>query len=362
MAAELEAAVLRVLRSGRYVLGAEVEAFEEEMAARLGVRHAVGVASGSDALLLALMALGVGPGDEVVTTPFSFFATAAAVVRLGATPVFADIDPRDYTIDPAEVARLSGARTRALLPVHLFGRCADLAALDAIARRHRIPIVEDAAQALDASRAGARVGRGDITCLSFYPTKNLGAAGDAGLVATDDDRVAGEVARLRVHGDAGGYRHVAVGINSRLDAIQAALLRVKLARLEARDEARRERARRYTALIAAAGLEAVLHPPRVAPGERHAFQQYVVRVPERERVRSHLRARGVATAVYYPIPLHLQPCFSALGYARGDLPEAERAAEEALALPLFPELTLEQQERIVAELAACIRAGAAPRA
>jgi len=344
--AELEAAVLRVLRSGRYVLGETVARFEEAVAEHLGVRHAIGVASGSDALLLALMALEVRPGDEVVTSPFSFFATAAAIVRLGATPVFADIDPEDFGLSTASI-RLT-ERTRALLPVHLYGQCVDMRTLDAIARRHRLPIVEDAAQAIGASRDGWRVGDGDLACLSFYPTKNLGAAGDAGLVVTGDDALAARVRRLRTHGAESRYEHLEVGLNSRLDAVQAAVLTVKLKHLDRWNEARRARAAVYDGLFRAAGLAGEISLPAVAVGSTHVFHQYVIRVPRREALRAHLAARGIASEVYYPIALHLQPCFASLGYHRGDLPEAERAADEVLALPIYPELERTAQERIVA--------------
>src|SRR5262245_44896999 len=344
--AELEAAVLQVLRSGRYVLGETVARFEAAIAEHLGVRHAIGVASGSDALLLALMALDVRVGAEVVTSPFSFFATAAAVVRLGATPVFADIDPADFAVSMASV-RLT-EHTRALLPVHLYGQCGDMRTLDAIARRHRLPIVEDAAQAIGASRDGWRVGDGDLACLSFYPTKNLGAVGDAGLVVTGDDALAARVRRLRTHGAEGRYEHLEVGLNSRLDAVQAAVLTVKLKYVESWNAARRARARDYDELFRAAGLEDEVTLPAVAPGATHVFHQYVIRVPRREALRSHLASRGIASEVYYPIPLHLQPCFASLGYRRGDLPEAERAADEVLALPIHPELERTAQERVVA--------------
>jgi dTDP-4-amino-4,6-dideoxygalactose transaminase len=346
IADDVEAAVLAVLRSGRYVLGDAVARFEADMAAYLGAGHAIGVASGSDALLLALMALDVRPGDEVVTSPFSFFATAAAVVRLGAIPVFADIDRDDFGIAISSV-RLT-ERSRAILPVHLYGQCGDMRALDAVARRHRLPIVEDAAQAIGASRDGWRVGDGDLACLSFYPTKNLGAAGDAGVVVTQDDALAARVRRLRVHGAGDNrYEHLEIGINSRLDALQAAVLSVKLKRLPAWNAARRARAAAYDDLFRAAALEEISLPV-VAPGSEHVFHQYVIRAARRDELRAHLTARGIASEVYYPIPLHLQPCFASLGYRRGELPEAERAAGEVLALPMYPEIDPSSQERVVA--------------
>lgn len=352
VAAEAEAAVLDVLRGGQWVLGPAVAAFEEAVARRLGVAHAIGCASGSDALLLALMALDVGPGDEVVTSPFTFFATVSAIVRLGATPVFADIAPDDFLLDPAAVRAAVGPRSRVLLPVHLYGQCADMAALDEIARAGRIAIVEDAAQAIGAARDGRGAGAfGDLGAFSFYPTKNLGAAGDAGLVTTGDDRLAARVRRLRVHGSDRRYEHLEVGINSRMDGLQGALLGVKLHRLDAWIEARIERAAAYDRLLVAAGLDRVLALPSVAPGARHVFHQYVVRAPRRDDLRTHLAARGISSEVYYPTPLHLQPCFASLGWRRGDLPEAERAADEVLALPMFAQLTPAQQERVVGAIA-----------
>lgn len=350
IASEVESAALDVLRSGRWVLGETVAQFESTIARKLDVEHAIGVASGSDALLLALMALDVKPGDEIVTSPFSFFATAAAVVRLGATPVFADIDPVDYGLAFSSVSAVLTGKTRAILPVHLYGQCGDLRSLDAVARHHRLPIVEDAAQAIGADRDGWRIGDGDLACLSFYPTKNLGAAGDAGLVTTQDDHLAARVRRLRTHGAETRYEHVEVGINSRLDAIQAAILTVKLRHLDDWNAARRACATRYDELLGAAGLEGEVATPLAPAGSTHVFHQYVIRAARRDELRAHLRERGVASEVYYPIPLHLQPCFASLGYARGDFPEAERAAAEVLALPIYPELAPEAQDHVVASV------------
>lgn len=356
IAAEAEAAVLDVLRGGQWVLGPAVAAFEAAVARRLGVAHAIGCASGSDALLLSLMALDVGPGDEVITSPFTFFATVSAIVRLGATPVFADVSPRDVLLDPSAVRAAVGPRTRVLLPVHLYGQCADMASLDEIARSGRIAIVEDAAQAIGAERDGRRAGAfGDLGAFSFYPTKNLGAAGDAGMVTTGDDRLAARLRRLRVHGSERRYEHLEVGVNSRMDGIQGALLGVKLRHLDRWIAARSERAATYDRLLAAAGLERTLGLPFVAPGAVHVFHQYVVRAPRRDELRTHLAARGISTEVYYPKPLHLQPCFESLGWRRGDLPEAERAAAEVLALPMFAQLSLAQQERVVEAIAAFYR-------
>ena len=356
LAAEIEPAVLEVLRSQRYVLGDHVAAFEREAAQYVGVPHAIGVASGSDALLIALMALDVGPGDEVVTTAFSFFATASAITRIGAVPVFADIRPDDYLLDPDAVRRAIGPRTRALLPVHLYGQCIDFTAYAAIAREHRLPIVEDAAQAIGATRDGIAAGAfGELGCFSFYPTKNLGAAGDAGLVTARDEKLAARVRRLREHGSEKRYEHLEVGLNSRLDAIQAVILGVKLRHVDAWSDARARRAAAYDELLRAAGLEGTLTLPHVVPRARHIFHQYVVRAPRRDALRDHLRQHAIGSEVYYPIPLHLQRCFAGLGYRPGDLPETERAAAEVLALPMYPELTASQQEHVVDTIAAFYR-------
>jgi len=356
IAHEIEPVVLEVLRSQRYVLGSYVQAFEEDAARYVGVPHAIGCASGSDALLLCLMALDVGPGDEVVTTAFSFFATASAITRLGAKPVFADIRPDDFLLDPEAVRRSIGRRTKALLPVHLYGQCVDFAAFGAIAAEHGLPVVEDAAQAIGATRDGIAAGAfGAFGCFSFYPTKNLGAAGDAGLVTARDDRLAARVRRLREHGSEKRYEHLEVGLNSRLDAIQAAVLRVKLRHVDAWSAARAQRAAAYDALLRAAGLEGTITLPVVVPDARHIFHQYVIRAPRRDALREHLREHGVGSEVYYPTPLHLQRCFADLGYRPGSLPETERAAQEVLALPMYPELTAAQQERVVEVLAAFYR-------
>jgi len=280
-------------------------------------------------------------------------------VRLGATPVFADVDPTTFNLDPAAVERVLTPRTRALVPVHLFGCCVDFAAFDAIARRHRLPIVEDAAQAIGAERGGVRAGAwGDVGCFSFYPTKNLGAAGDAGVVTTGDDRLAARLARLRVHGADRTYLHDELGINSRLDALQAAVLSVKLRRLADWNTTRRRNAARYAELFSAAGLDGVLVLPTRSPGAAsldHVFHLFVIRAPRREALREHLCRAGIGNGVYYPLPLHLQPCFASLGYRRGDMPNAERAADEVLALPFFPEITETQQARVVDAIRAFYR-------
>jgi dTDP-4-amino-4,6-dideoxygalactose transaminase len=348
---ELREAVVRVLDSQQFILGEDVLRLEEELAAYTGAAHAVGCGSGSDALLLALLALDLGPGSEVVTTPFTFFATAGAVVRAGARPVFADIDPATYNVDPALMAAAVNERTRALMPVHLYGQCAEMSEIMRVAGGRGLPVIEDAAQAIGAEDAAGRAGSvGALGCFSFYPTKNLGAAGEAGLVTTNDPALAARLRRLRVHGGATEYHHDEVGFNSRLDTLQAAVLRVKLPRLDAWSAARRERADVYTRLLSEAGLAEFLTPPRVRPGARHIFHQYVVRVAppaRRDALAEHLKRGGVGTKVYYPVPLHLQPCFAGLGYREGDFPESERAARETLALPMFPELTGAQQEYVV---------------
>jgi dTDP-4-amino-4,6-dideoxygalactose transaminase len=348
---ELREAVGRVLDSQQFILGEEVRLLEAELAAYTRARHAVGCGSGSDALLLALLALDVRAGDEVVTTPFTFFATAGAIARTGARPVFADIEPRTYNVDPARAEEALSERTRALLPVHLYGQCAEMGELMRAAEARGLPVIEDAAQAIGAEdEAGRRAGSsGAAGCFSFYPTKNLGAAGEAGLVTTSDDKLAERLRRLRVHGGATEYHHEEVGFNSRLDTIQAAVLRVKLPHLDAWSEARRERAERYTRMLSDAGLDEFVTPPYVRPGARHIFHQYVIRVAaaRRDALVEHLKANGVGTKIYYPVPLHLQPCFAYLGHREGDFPESERAARETLALPIYPELTNEQQEHVV---------------
>lgn len=362
--AEVQAIFLRVLRSGRFILGPEVEALEKECATYVGSRHAVGVSSGTDALLVAQMALGVGPGDEVICPTYSFFATAGSIWRAGARPVFVDIEPRTFNCDPEAVAAAVGPRTKAIIPVHLFGQCADMLPIRETAERHGIAIVEDAAQALGAEYQGKRAGRlGRLGCFSFFPSKNLGGFGDAGLVTTDDDELAEAIRVLRVHGGRPKYFHHVVGGNFRIDALQAALLRAKLRRL---DEATRERqanAALYDDLLAETGLAAragqegdgspIARPVNLR--DRHIFNQYVIRITEpgaRDRVREHLAARGVATEVYYPVPLHLQRCFESLSYRQGEFPVAEKTAKESLALPIFPELRRDEIQYVVEQLAA----------
>ena len=342
--AEIDRAVAGVFASGRFVLGPALDAFEQSLAQRLGVRHAIGVSSGTDALLVALMALGIGPGDEVVTSPFSFFASAAAVARLGARPVFVDIDPETYCLDPDRLEAAITPRTKAVEPVYLYGQCADMAEIAEISRRRGVPVLEDACQAIGATYGGRAAGAlGTLAAFSFYPTKNLGAAGDAGAVTTDDDALAELVRILRVHGGLATYHHERVGGNFRMDAIQSAVLSVKLPRLDGWNTRRRAIAARYGALL---GGDERIGLPVEGPGREHVYHQYVVRVRNRDAVRKRLTERRVATSVFYPVPLHLQECFAGLGGREGDFPEAERASREVLALPMFAELTDAEVERV----------------
>lgn len=340
---ELQQAVDRVMSSQRFVLGDEGRRLEGSIAGYCQTKHAIGCASGSDALLLALMALDVKAGDEVITTPFSFFATAASIARLGARPVFVDIDPHTYNIDPARVARAITPRTKAIMPVHLYGQCASMDPLLELGP----PVIEDAAQAIGATDKGRRAGSmGAIGCFSFYPTKNLGGAGDGGILTTSDDEVAARLRRLRAHGGANEYEHEEVGINSRLDELQAAVLNVKFPHLDGWSDQRAHKAEIYTKLLRNADLPIVT--PQVRADGRHIFHQYVIRVlGNRAALMEHLRNHGVGSKIYYPIPLHLQKCFDYLGYKAGDFPEAEAAANETFALPCYPELTEEQQVYVV---------------
>ena len=346
---DLQQAVERVMSSQRFVLGDEVRGLENSIAGYCHAKHAVGCASGSDALLLALMALDVQPGDEVITTPFSFFATAACITRLGARPVFVDIDPRTYNIDASQVADAITSRTRAIMPVHLYGQCAEMDPLLDAGNRRGVPVVEDAAQAIGATDKGRPAGSmGLMGCFSFYPTKNLGGAGDGGILTTNDDEVAARLRRLRAHGGANEYEHDEVGINSRLDELQAAVLRVKFPSLDRWSEERAQKAALYSKLLSEADLSFPLVTPHVREDGRHIFHQYVIRVPgNRDALMEHLKSRGVGTKIYYPIPLHLQACFNYLGYKAGQFPESESAAKETVALPVYPELTEEQQVYVV---------------
>lgn len=355
------AAVERVCASQQFVLGPEVEALEREICAYTESAGAVGCASGTDALWLALVAAGVQPGDAVITTAFSFFASASAIVRAGARPIFADVDPRTLNLDPASVEqrlRNGGAyKIRALLPVHLYGQCANMDALRRIAEEHELVVIEDAAQAIGAAWRDHKAGSIGITAaFSFYPTKNLSAYGDAGLVTTRDPEMAGHMRRLRNHGSPKRYLHEEFGWNARLDAIQAAVLRVKLQHIEEWNRARRARAELYSRLLAGAGLLSTQGMPpvrllEISPGAHHVFHQYVIRAERRDELRKFLADLHIGTEIYYPIPLHRQPCLNYLGYRDGDLPESERAARDVLALPMFPELTEEEQQWVVESIA-----------
>jgi dTDP-4-amino-4,6-dideoxygalactose transaminase len=337
---EAEEAMLRVAAAQQFVLGPEVEAFESEIAAYCQCRFAVGLSSGTDALLAALMAIGVGPGDEVITTPYTFVATTGTIARLGARPVFVDIDPETFNIDPATIPSRITPRTRAIVPVHLFGRMSDMDAILRIANEHNLPVIEDAAQAIGAETGGRRAGSlGRMACFSFYPTKNLGGFGDGGMLTTNDAALAERVRSLRSHGASGTggrrYEYRILGGNFRLDAIQAAVLRIKLKHLEAWTARRRGNAARYGALL----RDANVVPPADDGAGRHVFNQFVIRSARRDALREHLAAHGIGSDVYYPQPLHRAPAFADLGHKAGDFPESERAAAESLALPIYPELT-----------------------
>jgi len=349
---EVLTAIARTMDSQRFILGPEVEHLESEIAAYVGCRFAIACASGSDALLLALMALGVGYGDEVITTPFTFVATAGSIARLGAKPVFVDIDPATYNLDPEKLEAAITSRTRAILPIHLYGLPADMNSILEIAGRHQLPVIEDAAQALGAGSNGTKVGNlGTIGCFSFFPSKNLGCAGDGGMLTTNSADLAERLRSLRVHGSRRKYHCEILGINSRLDALQAAILRVKLKYFEAWTEARHEHAEQYRILFGAAGLTKQVLPPVQPSGTRHVYNQFVIRALSRDPLRRHLASVGVPTEIYYPEPLHLQPAFAYLGYGAGRFPASEEASREVLALPIYPELTEEQQDMVVSSIA-----------
>jgi dTDP-4-amino-4,6-dideoxygalactose transaminase len=358
---EIKEALDRVLSSTRFVMGPEVESFEKEAAGYLEARRAVTVASGTDALLLALMAIGVKPGDEVITTPFSFFATVSCITRLGARPVFADVEPDSYNLSMERVREAVTPRTKAFIPVHLFGQMCRLEEIAGELESKNIALAEDCAQAFGAHRtrggAIARAGTwGELGCFSFFPTKNLGAFGDAGMVTCRSDELADKVAMLRLHGSASSYLHDEVGINSRMDALQAAILRVRLRHVETWTEERAEAARRYSLLFAERGLGEHIVPPAVTEGNRHTYHQYVIRASRRDELQKFLASKGVTTRVYYPMSLHLQPCFAYLGHKKGDFPVSEKLSEEVLALPMFPELTESEQERVADGIAEFYRA------
>ncbi len=341
---EIDAAIRRVVESTAFILGPEVSAFEEAFASYCEANYAVGVDSGTAALFLALKACGIGPGDEVITTPFTFMATAESISQAGARPVFVDIDPATYNLNPERIEAAITPRTRAIIPVHLYGQPAEMDEIRAIARAHRLWVIEDAAQAHGARYKGRRVGSlGDIACFSFYPSKNLGAYGDAGAVVTNDADLAARVRSLRDHGRSSKYLHGELGWGLRLDALQAAILKAKLPHLDAWNAARRERARRYAELLA----DTAVVIPTALPHVEHVYHCYVVRTPRRDEVVKALQARGIGVGIHYPIPLHLQPAYKDLGYASGAFPISEQCSQEVLSLPMYPELT-EQQQREVA--------------
>jgi dTDP-4-amino-4,6-dideoxygalactose transaminase len=367
--AEVMPAIDQVCASQHFILGDHVRALEEEVARYCGASAGIGVSSGTDALLLALMALNIAAGDEVITTPFTFFATAGTIARTGARPVFCDIDPVTFNLSPAAVQafindrcavqdeslinRTTGGRIKALMPVHLYGQSADMDPLMAIARRHRLKVIEDAAQAIGTEyKNGVRAGTiGDVGCFSFFPSKNLGAFGDAGLCTTNDAELAETLRVLRVHGGKPKYFHALIGGNFRIDELQAAVLRVKLKYLDGWTEGRQRNAAYYDAAFARAGLGANLRTPLAIAGCRHIFNQYVVQAQNRDDLRIRLTERGIGSEIYYPVPLHLQQCFAYLNYRAGDFPQSERAAGETLALPIYPELEEAQLAHVVATIA-----------
>jgi dTDP-4-amino-4,6-dideoxygalactose transaminase len=371
---QVRAAVDDILESQRFILGTNVSALEKEIAQYCGVPFAVGVASGTDALILALKALGVGPGDSVVTVPFTFFATAGTVVNLGARPIFVDIEERGFEMDPETLSSFfsrectydssshktvhkpSNTTVKAIVPVHLFGQCADMDEILAIARQYEVPVVEDACQAIGAVYKDRKAGSiGDLGCFSFFPSKNLGGAGDGGMVVTSNPKLEERVRLLRTHGSHRSYFHTIVGFNSRLDELQAAILRVKLPHLDDWSGARRENAARYGKDFEAAGLLSQVKPPTVLPNRSHIFHQYVIRCRERDELQASLKAADIGTAIYYPVSLHEQECFAHLGYAADDLPRSHAASKEALALPIYPELSDAQRQYVVSSIAAFYR-------
>lgn len=360
---EIRPAIDRVLESQQCINGPEIGQLEQDVARYSGCKHAVGVSSGTDALLVALMALDVGAGDEVITTPYTFFATAGSIARLGAKPVFVDIDPATYNIDPARVEAAIGPRTRAIMPVHLFGQCADMDPILAIAKKHNLPVIEDAAQAIGSEYQGRRAGSmGDVGCFSFFPSKNLGAVGDAGACTANDDRLAKRLVKLRGHGAEVKYYHDEVGGNFRIDTIHAAVLTVKLKHLDEWTAARQANAAYYTRAIEADPvLRSVITPPAVVQS-RHIFNQYVVRTADRDGLKDYLKVNQIGTEVYYPVPMHLQKCFAYLGHRKGDFPHSEEAALTTLALPIYPELTEAQKQHVVNTLAAFAAAKTTRRA
>lgn len=348
---EIRPVVDQVLESQRFILGPEVEAFEREVAHYCGTSRAIGVSSGTDALLIALMAAKIGNGDEVITTPYTFFATAGSISRVGAAPVFVDIDPQTYNINPALIEEKITAKTRAIIPVHLYGQCADMTPILELAEKHGLLVIEDAAQAIGAEYGGMPDGKsyragnmGTCGCFSFFPSKNLGGFGDGGMVTTNDEAFARRIKDLRTHGGKDKYRNYLIGMNGRLDALQAAILRVKLRHLDQWSQARRAHAQYYDEAFRE--FEPV-QTPYTKPGNAHIYNQYVLRVPQRDALQEYLNAHRIGNAIYYPIPLHLQECYAQLGHVVGEFPESERAARETISIPVYPELTQEQQDYVI---------------
>lgn len=348
---EVYEAIHRVVESTGFILGPEVAELEKDVAAYCHSSDCIGVSSGSDALIIALMALDIKPGDEVITTPYTFFATAGAIARLGAKPVFVDIDPVTCNIDPAGITEKITSQTKAIIPVHLYGQCADMDPILEIAKAYGLKVIEDGAQAIGSEYHGRRAGSmGDIGCFSFFPSKNLGAFGDGGAVTTNDDNLAEKLRTLRAHGSKPKYYHKVIGGNFRLDAIQAAVVRVKLKYLDGWTHSRQQVAQRYDRLFAQTGMVGQqVELPKTVHG-RHIFNQYVIRAKDREAVRQHLTDQGIGNAIYYPVPMHIQECFSYLGYKAGDMPESEKAANETLAIPLYPSLSEQHQKEVVEAL------------
>ncbi len=349
---EVMAAIARVMESQHFILGPEVAALEKEIAEAVDCKFAIGCASGSDALLLALMAYGIGAGDEVITTPFTFIATAGSIARLGAKPVFVDIDPATYNLDPARLESAITPRTRAIMPVHLFGLSAEMDPMLEIAGRHDLPVIEDAAQAIGAQYHGKQIGSlGELGCFSFFPSKNLGGAGDGGMIVTNSHDLADRLRVLRTHGSRQKYRYELLGMNSRLDALQAAILRVKVKYWANWASGRRENAERYGSFFAEYKLADFVELPFTPPGCLHAYNQFVIRVSHRDDLKVFLQEQGVPTEIYYPSPLHVQPAFASLGHRDGDFPVSESASREVLALPIYPELRASQQRTVVQAIA-----------
>ncbi len=352
---QVQDAIERVLESQQFILGAEVEALEQEIAAYSQCEFGIGMSSGTDAILVALMALDIRPGDQVIIPAYTFFATAGCVARLGAQPVFVDVDPQTFNLDPAKIKAAITPRTRALMPVHLFGQCAEMEPIVELAHKHNLAIIEDAAQAIGSDYRGQRAGAmGHLGCFSFFPSKNLGGIGDGGMITTNDRALAERVRLLRNHGAHPKYYHKLIGGNFRLDAIQAAVLRVKLNYLDQWSAARQKNAARYRQLFAEAQLE-MIGLPIEEPDRRHIYNQFVIRIPERDALAAYLKQNNIGTEIYYPVPLHLQECFAELGYRVGDFPESECAANETLALPIYPELSDAQQRAVVDAIAAFCR-------